>query len=193
MVHTRSRKEISKGDNEVECKIIISIHKDATIEFNEKKHRIKQSKDNFNVRLRWVSEHDSCSSSSNDDRQIYQPAKATDVKTVQRAWLNCKSSHKKDKQKIRASDVVLAKVRGHSAWPAIIVEVISSSRVKVQFFGADAHEKFGFVGLNEITLFKNSIDVLLLLLKKNIKKFRKAVKEAELVCGIPEECSLLNH
>lgn len=216
MVYTRSAKKnvldtVSKSTNKGEidhtydCTIVISIHKDAIIKFGESTHVIKQKKNDFNVRLHLISDkkdsnevsavddtpHDNVSSRSNQV-QVYQPTSAMSLKSVNSAWVRCKNDRKKNKQKLVQHDVVLAKLRGHPAWPAIILDIPSQSTVKVQFFGAETHEKFGFVNINEITLFKNSMDVLLLLLQKKIKKFTKAVKEAELVCGISGENSLFN-
>lgn len=86
----------------------------------------------------------------------------------------------------------MAKLKGHPAWPANVLEYISKNRVKVAFFGAEACEKFGFVNIAEITLFRNSADVTRLTLLRNIPKFKKAVKEALIVCDVPLLVSLVN-
>lgn len=106
------------------------------------------------------------------------------------AWRKCKSNHKQSGHKISVDDVVMAKVRGWSAWPAVVLEFVNKKRVKVEFFGVDQSQKFGFVDLVEVTRFRDSGEVALLLLKRDINQFKKAVIEAERFCGIPDSISL---
>lgn len=108
-------------------------------------------------------------------------------KLIDDAWLSCKKEHK---QIIVPNNIVMAKVRGFQPWPAIVLENTNKRAIKVEFFGADENEKFGFVSLNEITLFENSANVIRLVLKKNVQKYRKAVQEAEIICGIPSHASI---
>lgn len=106
------------------------------------------------------------------------------------AWRKCKSNHKQNGHKISVNDVIMTKVRSYSPWPAIVLEFVNKKRIKVEFFGVDQNEKFGFIDLVEITRFSDSAEVIFLLLKRNICKFKKAVLEAELFCGIPNSVSL---
>lgn len=106
------------------------------------------------------------------------------------AWRKCKKKHKQNGHQISINDIVMAKLRGYSAWPAIVVDFVNKKRAKVEFFGVDQNEKFGFVNLTEITRFNDSAEVILLLLKRNIPKFKKSVLETELFCEIPSSLSL---
>lgn len=64
----------------------------------------------------------------------------------------------------------MAKLKGHPAWPCVVLEYISKTRVKVEFFGANQTEKFGFVNIAEIIPIEDSVDVISLTLKRNISK-----------------------
>lgn len=201
MVRTRAMKEkvltnapksvaTSEIDNTYECTVVIRIHKDALIKIDGHSQAIPLINNDLNIGLHVISEENDSKeestvddspndkdSSSSDNMQVYQPAPTTTLKTVNSAWLRCKNSHKNKKQKLSVKDVVLAKLRGHSAWPAIIIEMPSKNMAKVQFFGAQVHEKFGFVIINEITLFKDSIVVILMLLKKNLNFSENQLKK----------------
>lgn len=113
-------------------------------------------------------------------------------KMVDEAWKKCKSNSIRERENIRPGDIVMAKLKGHPAWPSIVVEYINKSRVKVEFFGANQWEKFGFVNIAEVTPFAKSIDVVRLTLKKNILHFSKAVAEAERICGVPSVNSIID-
>lgn len=113
-------------------------------------------------------------------------------KSVDIAWRHCKKNHVQTNHTICVDDIVMAKLRGHSAWPSIVLDLSNANKVKVEFLGVDSYEKFGFVSVKEITLFKNSSDIILLLLKRNISKFKKAVQEAEMLCGISQSISICN-
>lgn len=106
------------------------------------------------------------------------------------AWSLCKIKHKQNASEIVVRDVVMAKLRGYMAWPAIIVGFIGKNRVKVEFFGADQSEKIGFVNIKECTKFCESSELVLISLKRNNPKFEKAVREAELLCGVPSFMSI---
>lgn len=211
MVRTRSMKEnvsndVSMTDNiqSFECNVKIRIHRDATIQIGEDTHAVPMKNNDLNIRLRLIPDEnhsneeaiivDDTSDDENSSKslQFYQPASSMAPKCVSSSWLKCKNIHKKKKQKVTKNDVVMAKLRGHAPWPAVILEIISKNSARVEFFGAQLNEKFGFVNLNEMTLFKDSIDLILLLLKKNTKNFSKAVKEAEVACGVQDDFSLFN-
>lgn len=113
-------------------------------------------------------------------------------KLVDDAWRMSKSNHKENKFEIQTNDIVMAKLKGHPVWPAIVVEFVSKNKTKVEFFGADIHEKFGFVTTSEMTLFKNSAHLVLLSSKRNIAKLTKGIREAEISCGIPAVGSIIS-
>lgn len=160
---------------------------------------------NFNICMK-VS-HDNVVVIDDDDKQSQNvpPQKHSDLrprlnvvesksnnKLINSAWQLCKENHKENKHEICINDIVMAKLRGYSAWPAIVIEIFNKNRVKVEFFGADPNEKIGFVTVKEITLFDQSEDIILLLLKRNNSKFNKAVQEVEMLYKIPESICLSN-
>lgn len=213
MVQTRSKMAIrsesvdmvEKDEITYDCNVLFRIHKDAVLEIGGKAHKIPPKKKNdFNVRLRLVSG----ASIPNEDPpnvklrhqdspqsngiQVYEPAARMAPSSVDVAWDRCKFRRNNEKRLYKLNDVVLAKLRGYAAWPAIILKLLPKKRAKVEFFGADPHEKIGYLNLNEIVLYKDCIDVLLIQLKKKIPKYKKAIREAESVCGISDSCSVLN-
>lgn len=113
-------------------------------------------------------------------------------KLIDNAWMECKKEHKQNQIELRIDDIVLAKVRGHQPWPATVLDVTNKKRIKFEFFGAEEYERFGFVSMNEIALFENGSLAVRLILKKRIQKYRKAIQEAEIICGIPQFASLCN-
>lgn len=116
-------------------------------------------------------------------------------KMIDDAWRQCKSNNVRDGNTIRLKDIVIAKLKGHAPWPAVVNEFVNKSRVLVEFFGADKSQKFGLVGVDEITPFMHSsnvIRVILLTLKRDILMFTKDIREAELICGVPSHASITN-
>lgn len=212
MVQTRSKKtnvsecvEVVASDVVTyDCNLLIRIHKDAVIEIGKNAHKIPSINNDFNVHLKLLSEGDLNENSPIDfethdqaptkscEIQAYEPAARLTPANVDVAWMQCKHIRDYNNQQINENDVVLAKIRGHSAWPAIVLKLLPKKRAKVEFFGAEPHEKFGILSLNEIVLFKNSIGVLLIQLRKKIHKYIRAVREAEGACGIPHSSSVLN-
>lgn len=115
------------------------------------------------------------------------------LNSIPAAWQACKRDHVKNKYVINLNDICMAKIRGHQPWPSVVLELMDKKKMcKVEFFGSESYEKFGLVSLNDVTLFKNSAVVARLVLKRNIKKYRKAIQEAELLCCIPPHASILN-
>lgn len=206
MVNTRStKKNVSKSVNvsdtvhTYDCNVVIRIHEDALMEIDGKAHIIPIKNNDLNIKLHLVSEQNDSNliesavdSSKSSKIQVYKPATAMALKSVGSAWIQCKRSHKNNKQNVKVRDLVVAKLKGHSVWPSIILEMLPNKKAKVEFLGAEQHERFGFVNISEITLFKDSIDVILIQLKKKLPKFKKAVKEAEIYCGISEKYSAFN-
>lgn len=102
----------------------------------------------------------------------------------------CKSTHKLDGLSIRINDIVMAKLRGHPAWPSMVIAFTHKSIVKVLFFGANENERFGFVSKSEIILFKNAAQLIELSLKRNFPQFCKEIHEAEIICSVPSCASI---
>lgn len=112
-------------------------------------------------------------------------------KNVNEAWSQCKKKYGKDKYAL--NDIVMAKVSGFFPWPSKIVDVLDRNKFKVEFFGAEPHERFGFVTRKEITLFKDSSDVIRVLIHNSHDiKFKKAVRETEIFCCVPESQSIFD-
>lgn len=107
------------------------------------------------------------------------------VKLIDEAWRKCKLGHRKE---FNVDDIVMAKLKGHAAWPASIVEFSSQSKAKVLFFGANPNEKFGSVNMAEIIHFNDATDVVRLTLKRDFiqkRKFQKGIREAQISLGMP--------
>lgn len=114
-------------------------------------------------------------------------------RNISNAWRMCKDSQ--DKNEFCLNDIVMAKVRGFSPWPGKVVEIVKN-RMKIEFYGANVSEKFGFVNRDELAFFKNCVDLIQIILERNpLKehKFRKGVKEAEIDCGVPEILSIVEN
>lgn len=112
-----------------------------------------------------------------------------DNHSINSEWNKCKG-----KDIVDSDDFIMAKVKGYVPWPGKAIEIIKKNtvtQVKVEFFGAEPHEMYGIVNMKEICLFKNAGIVIRLISKNNCPKFKKAVREAEIVCGIPQSQSLL--
>lgn len=126
---------------------------------------------------------------SKKDRSDSAAAKSHSNQMVGKAWRLCTSKA----NVIRTGSIVMAKLKGHPAWPAVVLEYTSKSTVKVKFFGVQEHEMFGFVNvLRGVTLFEQSSDLIILLLRRNIPDFKKGVLEAEFFCDVPSHDSLVN-
>lgn len=110
--------------------------------------------------------------------------------SIDQAWRLCKISNKENESKINANEIVMAKLRGYTAWPAVVGEFINKSTAKVEFLGVTQSEKIGFVPIKEITRFSDSQEVIQIILKRQCPKFKKAVQEAEMICGIPSYASI---
>lgn len=112
------------------------------------------------------------------------------TKMVQEAWTKCKADNRREKYEVQINDVVMAKIKGYTPWPATVIKFLNKNKVKVQFFGVQPKEMFGFVNIAEITPFAKSINVIHLTLKRDMLQFNKAVQEAQLVCSIPSLASI---
>lgn len=106
-------------------------------------------------------------------------------------WKSCKMQQKENidrglEEEISADNVVMAKLRGYSAWPGLALSDHANQKIKVKFFGVDSSQEYGYVPRKEIVHFRNSSEAIRTLLTRNIPNFAKAVQEAEIVCGIPQ-------
>lgn len=113
------------------------------------------------------------------------------TKLIDESWRKSKLNRK---GQFRVNDIIMAKLRGHPAWPATIVEFVNKNKTKVLFFGANANEKYGFVSVGDIVRFDECFDVIRFTLKRdfaNKVKFVKGIKEAELISGVSIQ-SVLN-
>lgn len=116
-----------------------------------------------------------------------------DYKKVDCYWQICRKNQIQSQRKIIVNDVVLAKVKGHSPWPAIVLEIIGSKKAKVEFFGAARYECFGIVNIGELTLFEQSLDLVRMILKnKKDPKYQKGIKEVERILDVPSTQSICN-
>lgn len=86
------------------------------------------------------------------------------IKLIEEAWQKCKLDRHNE---FHLNDLVLAKLKGHAAWPAVIVDFVNKSKAKVEFLGANPNEKFGFVTLKEIVHYRESVNVIRLTLKRD--------------------------
>lgn len=205
MVNTRSMKSSNMIDNVTyDCNVVIRIHKDALIEIDKKSHAVPIAGNDMNIRLRLISAESDIKlagatagatrkskrkdSSPPTTVQFYKPASAIIIKSVARAWVRCKKS----KQNVQVRDLVMAKLSGHPAWPSVVLEFLPKQKARVEFLGVEPHERFGSVNLSEIVLFKDSIDILQIQLRKKINRYQKAVMEAEIYAEIPEKHSVFN-
>lgn len=123
-----------------------------------------------------------------DIAKIQSKSKVSSV-VIASAWRKCK---KGSLFKAHVGDIVMAKLSGHSPWPAVIVDFVSNVRAKVEFFGADANEKIGYVNVKEITPFSESAEVISALLERDCLKFKKSINEAELISQVPRHISIFN-
>lgn len=123
---------------------------------------------------------------------LAKPHQKPITKLIDDAWKQCKKDNANFKQNIRVNDVVMAKLKGHPAWPAMIIEIVNKTKVKVRFFGADQNELFGFVNTSELTPIAKSLDLIRLTLKRNMPKFNRAVTELERIYVIPSSVSMMS-
>lgn len=120
---------------------------------------------------------------------VLQPKPIT--KLIDLAWQRSKLN----RSECHLNDVVMAKVKGHVAWPAILIGFVNKSKAKVEFLGANQNEKFGFISLKEMVHYSECNDVIRLTLKRTFiykEKFEKGIREAEILFGIPSHASMLN-
>lgn len=127
-------------------------------------------------------------------KQVLTVAKSkSDYKNIDSFWQNCKREQSNSRRQIQVNAIVLAKVKGHSPWPAIVLNIINSKKAKVEFFGAALYERFGVVNIGELTLFEKSLDLIKTILNKTKNtKFRKGVQEVERILDVPSSKSICN-
>lgn len=95
---------------------------------------------------------------------------------IDKAWRKCKIESAQ--AIIRPNDVVMAKLKGYSAWPAVVLK-LQNKKAKVEFFGAHVNEKLGLVNLSEVTPIVNAAETIGLLSMRNNVQFDRAIHEAK--------------
>lgn len=83
----------------------------------------------------------------------------------------------------------MAKMRSYCAWPAKIIK-IKGKRTDVFFFGTN---QTGTVDTDKISHFAHSHQEIRRILTRKNASFVRAVKEVELLLGIPENLSIFNY
>lgn len=90
---------------------------------------------------------------------------------------------------IEMGQVVLCKMRGHSAWPAKVIGFVND-RVTVEFYGDHTYIDSSRANIYS---FEGSSDLLLANLRtKKTELYRKSVREAEIALSVPLEYSIVN-
>lgn len=88
---------------------------------------------------------------------------------------------------ICVGELVMAKMKTYSAWPATIENIAKNGkRANVHFFGSNDK---GAVDVSEVVPFDQCHDIIRLLLLRKINTFHKAVREIELILNISPEMS----
>lgn len=130
------------------------------------------------------------SQKSNLTVAVVQPKPITVL--INEAWRTCKLDRR---GQFQLNDMVMAKLKGHVAWPSRIIAFVNKHKAKVDFFGANQNEKFGFVSITEMVHYDESNDVIRLTLKRDFahkEKFKKGIREVELMLGMSSHKSILN-
>lgn len=91
---------------------------------------------------------------------------------------------------LKIGDMILAKMRGYSPWPARVSEFTASKKNIVCFFFGT--QNTGSVGVNNVIPFANASEIVRLICLKNVNGFTKGVREIEIECGVPDALSCLN-
>lgn len=162
MVHTRSMKQtVSKEVNmsdivqSLEGNVTIRIHRDATMQIGDETHNMPLNNNELNIRLHLIpDENISNEELTIVDEDVDQTKKFRqnlyNSIDLQAQWLqkvlvvdgyDVKTFTKKRNKMFRRT----AKLRGHAAWPAMIVEILPKRRAKVEFFDAKPNERFGTI------------------------------------------------
>lgn len=103
------------------------------------------------------------------------------------AWRAAKKCH--GNTQLVAGQIVVSKMRSYAPWPAQIRTFSKNfKRAEVFFFGTD---NTGMVDVQQSVDIASAREVMRLLLLRQIPLYAKAVREAERVCGVPDELSLL--
>lgn len=120
--------------------------------------------------------------------QPYVTKPKTLTQLINTAWRKCKIANKG--MELVPGQIVLAKMKGYSPWPAVIREFNKNKkRIQLYFFGTNNN---GHAGVVEVVLFELCTDVVRLLLLRPLASFTKGVREAENILGIDEEDSITN-
>lgn len=88
---------------------------------------------------------------------------------------------------VQMGEVVLCKMRGFAEWPAVVTG-IENNLIHIEFFGDHTKHK---ATIKSFFKFRDSHDLILANLKsKKTPLYAKSIKEAEMVLGVPPECSI---
>lgn len=122
-----------------------------------------------------------------------EPSKKNIAKSIaelaDEKWRQVKRQQQHKKKELRIGEMVLSKMRTYAPWPSKILSFSKDGkRAQVFFYGTD---NSGSVNMDEIVQFKDTTDVVRLLLRRNMPFFSRGVKTIEHLCGIPDELSLL--
>lgn len=121
--------------------------------------------------------------------------KADDSKTLNQrinaAWALEKKQKKDNSIVLTQNQLVLAKMKSYSPWPAKILSFTKSRKSShVYFYGT---HNTGRVNEAELVNFEDAHDVIrLLLLRPNLNGFLKGILEVEYEMGVPKELSITN-
>lgn len=90
---------------------------------------------------------------------------------------------------VSLGDIVLCKMRGYCEWPALVTG-FDQKLVVIKFFGDQTSHK---AAIHNFFSFKYSQDLIMHYLRtKKTPAFERAVKEAEIMMGIPDFNSIVN-
>lgn len=112
-----------------------------------------------------------------------QLATIHDIPSVQTIFNQCK---KNVVGKVQVGQLVLAKMRSYSPWPARVMEIIGK-RANVFFFGTNQH---GIVNVSDCVSAELCGQLVLKLLGSSNRKYARAVREMEIFSGITSKSIL---
>lgn len=169
---------------------------DNTLETGGTKQKCNNATFNISIRKRLselVLEHCEVTPKTSIKAAITRPATKLITKTlnshINDAWRSCKKKFLDTKQSIQVNDIVMAKMKTYSAWPArLLAFTQNNKRASVHFFGTN---NTGHVDVIEIVPFHHCHDVITLLLLRKLGDFHKGITEIETILKVPDDLSLL--
>lgn len=123
-------------------------------------------------------------------RHPVQHIKKTLIELVKESWAVTLRENKNAKLILKENDIIMAKMKGYSAWPGKIISFTKNKkRALIYFYGT--HDK-GSVDVNEMALFEHSHKVIRLQLLRILDGFKKGILEVESEIKVPRELSITN-